>query len=577
MRGVLILLVLTGLFSCRPQRAAQLDEAARMTPRSYKSIGTTRAHSDALRTLKARVWVDPRYQRDVVRWRERIEDQFERTSAMGETAAALHIEVVSIEEWQPEGRELGELLAELAEHDDGRGVDLVVAMTGSLPGFTDSQHQLGFAQVLGKHIVVRAMNDAAEWQQFESKFTRLSDDEKRAVYRERLRHKEAATLLHEVAHTLGAMHSKGEGYLMSPMYDANNDRFCAANEELLSKSLAARGDDFTAWRREAIKIVREVADRDGGKELDASLLSSLEESADALGPEAISKLQEIDRLLASDEAAAALSIAEGLLKRLPDHPVVAGAYCHSAIKAGAEAKHTLRACTNAHRLNPKSYPSAANLALLHVRMRQWDEAEKYAAVARGLLDADEKAAASEWHRMGLLYMSLLMPSMAEDALDKAAMLADAEETRANAKSIRYYWCIPRGSIEPAEEGRAIRALTEAFDRLESGEKEPANELAKKYPDVPGVRALQCSVALREGRPKEAEKLCTSALSNGPCYLAHYTLGGLLANRNELDSARKHLETARALYDEDPNLDQMLRRIYEHQKDREALKRLEKAK
>jgi tetratricopeptide (TPR) repeat protein len=562
MRGTATVCVLLALTACqRTQRDIQLDQAARMAPRDYASIERPTAATTEAKTLTVRVWVDPAYKKETIRWRERIEQQFARTTAMGERAMRIRLEVASVASWTPESAKLPALLTELANHDDGQGVDLVVALTGSFPGLTQQQHALGYARLLGKHIVVRAMNDSAEWTFFEQTFDRLSEDERRTLYRERLRHKEAAVLLHEVGHTFGALHARADGYLMSPAYSVEGDRFCRSNEELLAQTLTLRDstESLAAWRSRSIDVLRAVAGADDSQ-LDGELLDQLDASPGALGPEVTGQLEKVRNLLERDEVAAALEITKDLEERMPEHPVILEHHCLVVSRAAPDAADAADVCERSRQLRPDSVASTLSLAVLLARAEDWKRAEELAGRAHDLLAARDQVPAKHWVGLAGLYLQLQMPSKVVEALDEAPMLARTAELRDEARAIRNFWCIPAGSVAPESEGRAVRRLRQVSRRLHRGDDVDPQSLRADYPDLPGIDAVQCGQLFRKGQHDRAQKACQQAIEEAPCFLAHYSMGAFLHSAGRVDAARKHLETAQQLYPGTAQVEQLLEEI-----------------
>jgi hypothetical protein len=86
--------------------------------------------------------------------------------------------------------------------------------------------------VLGRHIVLRTMDDVAELRALEG-FDTLDPAERSRLYQQRKRHKETTVLLHEIGHTLGALHTREPLELMYPTYDNDMQAFAPANIELM--------------------------------------------------------------------------------------------------------------------------------------------------------------------------------------------------------------------------------------------------------------------------------------------------------------------------------------------------------
>ena len=97
---------------------------------------------------------------------------------------------------------------------------------------TLSFHELGRARVLGRHVVLRTMDDVGELRALEG-FDTLEPTERSRLYQQRKRHKETAVLLHELGHCLGALHTREPAELMHPQYTSDMQSFAPENLELM--------------------------------------------------------------------------------------------------------------------------------------------------------------------------------------------------------------------------------------------------------------------------------------------------------------------------------------------------------
>ncbi|MEJ7733931.1 MAG: hypothetical protein WKG00_32645 [Polyangiaceae bacterium] len=191
------------------------------------------------RRLKVRVWATPKHIAEVAEWNRRFEESVNDATAVLGPTLGVRLEVISWKQWVPRGPEddLVPLVDELAASDPGDDVDRVVALAGSVPRFETSFHNLGMSAVLGKHIVMRAMNDAREYEAIEKGFDELDREERVKLYRERRRHKRSAVFLHELAHNWGVPHEVDSGSIMFKAYDPQSESFSPAAVGLMRLSV----------------------------------------------------------------------------------------------------------------------------------------------------------------------------------------------------------------------------------------------------------------------------------------------------------------------------------------------------
>ncbi len=175
--------------------------------------------------LRARVYADDDYRAQNINWERHVEKQLARANEIL-AGLGVQVEVAAFKVWPRRSvNALAQDLAELKAADPGEGVDLVVGYVTALPIFVRSLHDLGHAQVLGKHFVVRGMDDRAEYQGLMGAFQMLSEAKRTEIYYERKRHKEATVLVHEWAHTRGAIHVKSTDDFMHPSYSTSQVLF----------------------------------------------------------------------------------------------------------------------------------------------------------------------------------------------------------------------------------------------------------------------------------------------------------------------------------------------------------------
>jgi hypothetical protein len=97
-------------------------------------------------------------------------------------------------------------------------------------------------RVLGKHLVLRAMNDAREYEAIQRAFDELDEAARVKLYRARRRHKIASVLLHEIGHTFGVPHETERTSVMHRSYDAKASGFGPAAVGAMRMGLAREVD-----------------------------------------------------------------------------------------------------------------------------------------------------------------------------------------------------------------------------------------------------------------------------------------------------------------------------------------------
>jgi hypothetical protein len=161
---------LAALTACvKTERDYQLEYARQLAPKqpvAAPSSVVPKLPAQPPRVFTVRAYVDLDYRAQVLHWNERVTALVAAASARTKEALNVKLELVSLEPWdrRSERTPMTGSLTALARQDPARDVDLVVGFVSSLEIFSESQEQLGFATVLGKHAVVRAMDNAAEHQ-----------------------------------------------------------------------------------------------------------------------------------------------------------------------------------------------------------------------------------------------------------------------------------------------------------------------------------------------------------------------------------------------------------------------------
>lgn len=467
--------------------------------------------------IRVRVYVGKGYAALRPDWDEDIERQFEDANELLAPFGA-RFEVEAPRVWSYQGGERLEIdLARLESIDEGRVADYVVGFVGALPRFSDSIRDLGMARVLGRHAVVRAIDDTAEFDALRESFELSSREEIDSLYLQRRRHKQAVILIHEWAHTIGALHELGsEDYYMQPAYDARRSRFSPRNQRRLDLALSYRvgadGDEL-AWRR---ALAAELERVPGGAE-NADLLTLLrtgpENRADRWKTLTVKEkrtLQGIFQLYNAANYEAAWKRLAPLRERHRDLGPIQTFACQTSLRANREDATTV--CGLAVLVARDDPLPALELLAANSARPALDDAEV------GLVKtACERSGGLQSHLAGFgaqVLMRYGAYACAQDLVGTAAL--ESRETLLNEiDEGRARLGIPPASEDPELEVRWWQDDRRIGRRILSNDLKAARTLAARakeaYPSFSGPFAALCEAHARGRRYRSARPHCEAAL------------------------------------------------------------------
>jgi hypothetical protein len=178
------------------------------------------------RIVRVRVLVTRAYASQVVDVSATLRDLFADANDVTEPALGVKLELEGIRTWSlAKDDDLPKTLAELRQADPATEVDWVAGFVGALPRATQSFHDLGIGDLPGRYVVLRSPTSAMAHDAVERSYGELSEEERRRVQKDARRHRAAAVFLHELGHTLGALHERSDQSLMYPEYRARMTSF----------------------------------------------------------------------------------------------------------------------------------------------------------------------------------------------------------------------------------------------------------------------------------------------------------------------------------------------------------------
>lgn len=264
------------------QKRAQKNFVQAEAPNTLRRGTAASGRSTASRTARIRVYASRAYTAEILDWQRRFARVVDDATAIVGPIIDARLEVVETKAWalKQDDENVSRLVAELHEADSGEDVDWVVGLVGSIPRFASSFHELGAGVLIGKHIVLRAINNAAEYQVIEEGLSELSEQERDRFRSARLAHKLTSVLLHELGHTLGAMHELNPKSIMNPAYSRETTDYSSAAVDMMRLVFAHRtasGNLDEAARPALLEILR----RDPSPWVEAEREHALERYSDA--------------------------------------------------------------------------------------------------------------------------------------------------------------------------------------------------------------------------------------------------------------------------------------------------------
>lgn len=212
---------------------------------SLRADPTNEERPASTKTYRVRAYVTRPFTAQVADVPKSLRELFDDANEVMEPLAGVHLELDGIRTWElAAADDLTKALAELPKAATGDDSSWVVGFVSALPRATASFHDAGMADLPGRHIVVRAPSSAMRHDAIERIYGDLPEAERQAVHLRDRRHRAAAVFLHELGHTLGALHERADGNLMFPEYRTKMKSFSPTAGETM-RLLVDRRDPKT--------------------------------------------------------------------------------------------------------------------------------------------------------------------------------------------------------------------------------------------------------------------------------------------------------------------------------------------
>ena len=556
------------------------------------TLEATRPKEGDPRTATVRIYTDAGV-RALPRWKDDITDQLDYANQLLQPMIGVKLVVESFREWSRTG-DPHDALREVVEADKADDVTWVVGYVTPPDTASTVMAELGDAQPLGHHVMVRGWAEKPETDALAGKLPDLQDAARSEVLAAHRRHKQTVVLLHMLATTLGAIAEADPAWIQHVSYSPRQSTFSDRTRDLLQLAAGSRlsGDADPALAK---KLVNAIEKSEWGGWVPAAhdqLLATLHNVLDAarsgktfadVPPAAYEQWKRISELARRGQTSDALAELDNLLMAYPGNATMHELKCEILLgKPGVADKATRAACARVVDLAPGD--PTVHLAVSEALIRAGD-----VAGARGeLVHAEAKignltaGAAEAWRRLIAIYTGLGALTWTDAAIAKAGL--DGDPAAAAAAQTRARFGIPRGAtfVAPDKEASLVAAIRGVLDLVYAskfGDAERALAAADKaWPNAPGLSAARCDLAFRQGQIAAARAACARALAADPGDSWALYLTGTLLLRDAGTTAAGIAKLKQAIA-VDPELGQAWRTLgkaYARGHDKVALDQLDRA-
>lgn len=264
-------------------KRTQQHNAQAMAPAEIHAEGrASGAPRQPMRTIRVRALVTQAFTAHVVDAPKFLREMIDEANRITQPALSVRLELDGVHPWERNVDEsVEDALAALHATESGHENEVVVGFLGALPRATASFHELGYADVVGRHMVMRAPGSAQQHDAVDRNFDELSEEERRGMIKSLVHHRSVAVFLHELGHTLGSVHETRRESLMFPEY---------------SRRMASYGDDALRVMRLGLeKRAEGKDDRAVAEALVADYRAHATENAFVTDPASLARLERFAR------------------------------------------------------------------------------------------------------------------------------------------------------------------------------------------------------------------------------------------------------------------------------------------
>jgi hypothetical protein len=569
----------------------QERSAGQMSKHLPATLEAQRPRDGEPRTVKVRVHVDAGV-RAMARWREEITDQIDYASQLLTPLCGVRISVDAIKEWaRPSDPDVA-LLA-LTDADRGEDVAWVIGYVTSADTASKAMSELGRAEPLGRHVIVRAWAEKPETDALASILPDLKEAERAEVIAAHRRHKQTAILLNMLATTLGAIAETDPAWLKHPIYSPKMNGFSERNRELMTLALddrLAAGTDQTAAKKllDALEKSPWGGWISADQEQVTARLRNVVDAARAgktaadVPPAAYDQFARIKELARRGQTKDALIELDNLLVAYPGNATMHQLRCEIFLRApGVTDKTTRAACKRASEAAPGDPSPHIAVGEALVKAGDLVTARAELAQAEAKIANLPAGAADAWKRVIAIYQQLGALAWTEEAIKKAG-LADDPAAREIAQ-VRARYGVPKGKFPADQEPALVAAVRGALDLVYAAKyAEAEQKLAaaeRRWPSAAGLAGARCDLAFRQGQVEAARAACARAIAADPNASWALYMSAVIALRDTTPAGtRTGIDKLKRAIAVDPELGQAWRTLakaYARAKDKPALEQLSK--
>jgi predicted Zn-dependent protease len=556
------------------------------------TLETSKPRPGDPRTAKIRIYADASVQA-LPHWKEEITDQVDYASQLLQPLIGVKLAIESINDWPRTGDPHDALrgLVESAKADD---VTWVIGYVTPSDTVSTVMSELGDAQTLGHHVVVRGWAEKSETSVLAAQIPDLKGAERNELLAAHRRHKQTVVLLHMLATTLGAIAEADPTWIQYVSYAPKQNMFSNRNRELMQLAIDGRlaGDSDQVLARKLTDAIEKNAWGGWVPTSHDEVVAALKRFLDAaregktfagIPPAAYEEFKRISEIAKRGKPSDALNELDNLLIAYPGNASMHELKCEIMLATPGVADKTTRAtCARVSELAPGDPTVHLVVGEALIRARDFAGARAELTLAEGKIANLPAGAEDAWRRLIALYTGLGSLTWTEDAIAKAKL--DKSPAATAAAQVRARYGIPRGAkfVVPDQEANLVGAIRGALDLIYAskfGEAERALTAAdKKWPGAPGLFAARCDLAFRRGQIESAQAACNRAVAADPDDSWALYLQGVLLLRDAGTTGAGIQKLKRAI-EVDPDLGQAWRTLgkaYARGHDKAAYEALDKA-